>query len=153
MSYVIPQLGPIYAALAPWIEALMRVTIALCLVPHGLRVYFGLFRNTGMPLSSLTMLADALDTSGYRPGKLWAPMIIATELIGGPMLALGLLTRLVAIPISILLILSVVDHAKSGWFWNTLGVEYPLIWSVCALYFLVNGGGEISLDRLIGWQF
>ena len=86
-------------------------------------------------------------------GTLWGPVIIATELIGGPMLALGLFTRLVSIPIAILLIMSIVEHVKDGWFWNTLGVEYPLIWSAAALYFLVYGGGEISLDALIGWEF
>ena len=66
------------------------------------------------------------------------------------MLALGLFTRLVSIPIFILLTLSVYEHRKFGWFWNTQGAEYPLIWAMASLYFLVNGGGVISLDHLIG---
>ncbi len=152
-AFVFPQLVATYMALGPWVEALMRVTIALCLIPHGLRVCCGMFPETGMPVNSMKMLADALDANGYRPGRLWAPIIIATELVGGPMLALGLFTRLVSIPIVILLAMSVVDHARSGWFWNKLGVEYPLMWAVGSLYFLVRGGGEISLDRLIGWEF
>ena len=36
-TFVIPQLAPIYAALGPWVEALLRVVVALCLIPHGLR--------------------------------------------------------------------------------------------------------------------
>jgi putative oxidoreductase len=152
-AYVFPQLAPLYAALGPWVEALLRVVIALCLIPHGLRIYFGWFRNTGMPLDSLKGLAGALDAQGYRPGQLWAPIIIITELILAPMLALGLFTRVVSIPIFILLALSVVAHVRDGWFWNTLGVEYPLIWAAVSLYFLVNGGGAISLDRMIGWQY
>ena len=153
MSYVLPQLAPGYAALAPWVEALMRVIVALCLMPHGLRIAFGMFRNTGMPLDSTQGLAKALDDQGFPPGALWAPVIIVTELIFAPMLALGLFTRLVSIPIFILLALSIVAHIRDGWFWNTLGVEYPLVWSAGSLYFLVNGGGAISLDRLIGWEF
>ena len=58
------------------------------------------------------------------------------------MLALGLFTRLACVPIFILLALSVVAHWRDGWFWNTLGIEYPLLWAACALYFLVNGGGR-----------
>ncbi|MGA8412645.1 MAG: DoxX family protein [Xanthobacteraceae bacterium] len=152
-AYVFPQLASIYAALAPIVEALLRVTVALCLIPHGLRTYFGMFPNTGMPINSLPMLVDVLDQGGYRPGRLWGPVIVATELIGGPMLALGLFTRLVSVPVLILLALSVYEHRKFGWFWNTQGAEYPLIWAMASLYFLVNGGGVISLDHLIGWEF
>ena len=48
---------------------------------------------------------------------------------------------------------SAIAWQTAGWFWNTQGAEYPLIWSAAALYFLVHGGGPISLDALIGWQF
>jgi putative oxidoreductase len=152
-SYVFPQLAGIYAALGPWAEALLRVAVGLCLIPHGLRSYYGLFPDTGMPINSMKMLTEVLDAEGYRPGKLWAPVIIITELVGGPMLALGLFTRVVSIPIAILLFLSIWEHSKFGWFWNKQGCEYPLIWALASLYFLVNGGGKISLDALIGWQF
>jgi putative oxidoreductase len=125
----------------------------LILVPHGLRAGFGFFPDTGMPVDSLRKLALAVAAAGYRPGLFWAVVVVATEVIGGPMLALGLFTRPVCVPVFILLALSVVAHWRDGWFWNTLGIEYPLLWAACALYFLVNGGGPISLDRLIGWEF
>jgi putative oxidoreductase len=114
---------------------------------------FGLFANTGAPVTSLGKLAAMLDQRGWRPGRLWAPVISATELIGGPLLVLGLFTRLAAIPVVILLIFSIIEHRKDGWFWNTLGMEYPIIWSAAAIYILVHGAGPISLDALIGWQF
>jgi putative oxidoreductase len=152
-TLVVPQLGQLYAAFAPWVEALLRVTVALCLIPHGLRIGYGLFPNTGMPPSSLKKFAGVLHNTGYRPGKVWAHVIVATELIGGPLLALGLFTRPVSVPIFILLAMAVVEHRKDGWFWNTLGIEYPLIWAAASLYFLVHGGGLISLDHVIGWEF
>jgi putative oxidoreductase len=152
-SLVFPPLAPLYQVLGPIAEALLRVIVGLALVPHGLRMCFGLFAGTAGPVRSIPALAAMLDRKGYRPGMLWACVIAATELVGGPMLALGLLTRPVAIPITILLALSVVDHWRDGWFWNRLGIEYPLMWTAGALYFLANGGGAWSLDRLIGWQF
>ena len=34
-----------------------------------------------------------------------------------------------------------------------MGLEYTLMWTVATFYFLVRGGGPISLDHLIGWAF
>jgi len=147
-----PELDGVYQAARPFAEALLRAITGLALVPHGLRV-LGFFPDTGLPIHSLAGLGRAVATAGYRPGLFWAAIIVATELIGGPLLALGLFTRPACVPIVVLLVLSVVAHWRDGWFWNTLGIEYPLLWAACALYFLANGGGAISLDRLIGWQF
>ena len=152
-TLLFPALGGIYQALGPVAEALLRVITGLILVPHGLRAAFGLFPNTGMPINSLKLLGQAVGAAGYRPGLFWAGVVVATELIGGPMLALGLFTRLACVPVFILLALSVLAHWRDGWFWNTLGIEYPLLWAACALYFLVNGGGAISVDWLIGFEF
>ena len=147
---ILPQLGPLYQALAPWTEAALRVVVGLALVPHGLRMTFGLFPNTGLPVRNLAMLSAQLDRDGYQPGKLWAPAISITQLVAGPLLALGLFTRVAAVPIVIFLLVSNVERWRvGGWFWNKLGLEYTLMWSIGALYFLVHGGGTISLDHLL----
>jgi uncharacterized membrane protein YphA (DoxX/SURF4 family) len=55
-----------------------------------------------------------------------------------------------ALPVFALLALSAYDHAKyDGYFWNKSGIEYPAMWAAGVLYFLVNGGGAISLDHLL----
>src|SRR5260370_11099068 len=89
---IFPQLGPIYQALFPWAEALLRVVAGLALVPHGLRNTFGMFPSTGVQSHNLTELARQLDRDGYRPRKFCAPAISITQLVLAPMLALGLLT-------------------------------------------------------------
>jgi putative oxidoreductase len=150
-----PALGSIYQTLAPWTEAALRVVVGLALVPHGLRNTFGLFPSTGVRSHNLTELAQQLDRDGYRPGKFWAPVISVTQLVGGPMLALGLFTRPVALAIFIFLIVTNCERWRVGkYFWNQLGLEYTLMWTVAVLYFLVHGAGAISLDRvLIGRAF
>jgi putative oxidoreductase len=151
---LISSLGPLYQALAPWAEAVLRAIVGLALVPHGLRMAFGFFPGTGGPIRDLKMMAQALDHWGYPPGKLWAPLIAATQLIAGPLLALGLFTRLAALPIVIFLLVSNVERWRvGGYFWNTQGLEYTLMWTAAAFYFLVHGGGAISLDHLIGRAF
>jgi putative oxidoreductase len=147
---IFPQLGGLYYVLGPIAEALLRAAVGLALVPHGLRMTFGFFPNTGQPLRNVWMLAAHLDKHGYRPGKVWALAISATQLICGPLLALGLFTRLVAAPVVLFLLVSNVERWRVGkYFWNQLGLEYTLMWTIAALYFLANGGGTYSLDQLI----
>ena len=151
---MLASLGGAADTLAPIIEALLRVMVGVALVPHGLRVTFGFFRNTGLPQSNLQALVAQLDRDGYRPGRLWAPLISLTELIAGPLFALGLFTRIAAVPIVIFLVVSCWERwHKGGWFWNTQGLEYTLMWTAGALFFLLHGGGSISLDHLIGRAF
>src|ERR1700733_12937563 len=103
---IFPSLGALYQTLAPWAQALLRVVVGLALVPHGLRMAFGFFPETGGPIRNLSMMGDALEKGGYPPGRLWAPLIAGTQLVAGPMLALGFLTRVAAVPIFLFLLVS-----------------------------------------------
>ncbi len=142
---IAPGLANAYAALAPVAEALLRVIVGLALVPHGLRMTFGWISGTGLKVDSLKALAAQLDQTGYRTGRLWAAAISVTELVFGP-----LFTRPAAVPIFIFLAVSNVERWRvGGYFWNTLGLEYTLMWTVAAFYFLVHGGGLYSLDHFL----
>jgi putative oxidoreductase len=154
-ALIVPQLGPVYQALLPWAEALLRVVVGLSLVPHGLRSTFGMFPTTGAQSLNLTEFADELDRGGYHPGRFWAYAIVLTQLVAGPMLALGVFTRLAALPIVGFLIVSNYERWRvGGFFWNKMGLEFTLMWTVAALYFLLQGGGAISVDHLlIGREF
>ena len=130
---IFPAIGSLYATLAPWAEMLLRVAVGLAFVPHGLRNTLAFFPNTGVRAQSIALLAEQLDRDGYRPGKLWAPLISATQLVAGPFL-----------------IVTNFERWRVGkYFWNQLGLEYTLMWTIAAMYFLVNGGGAYSLDRLL----
>lgn len=155
LPLIFPHLGGLYEIVGLLAEAGLRVVVGLALVPHGLRMTFGFFADTGQPLRNLRMLAGYLDKQGYRPGKAWAFAISTTQLVGGPLLALGLFTRIAAVPIVLFLLVSNVERWRVGkYFWNQLGLEYTLMWTVAALYFLANGGGVYSLDKLIiGYEF
>src|SRR5262245_66248500 len=151
---IFPALAPLYQALAPWAEAALRAAVGLALIPHALRNTFGFFAKTGVRSHNLTELAAQLDHDGYRPGKLWAPAISITQLVGGSLLALGLFTRVAAVPILLFLIVTNFERWRVGkYFWNQLGLEYTLMWTLVTFYFLVHGGGTISLDHLIGHAF
>ncbi|MFL6799277.1 MAG: DoxX family protein [Xanthobacteraceae bacterium] len=146
---VFPQLATFYQALAPWAEALLRAWAGLALVPHGLRNTFGFFPNTGLRSHNLSELAAQLDRDGYRPGNVWAPAISLTQLVLGPLFAVGLFTRPAALVMFVFLLVANVERWRVGkYFWNQLGLEYTLMWTLVVLYFLVQGAGAISLDHL-----
>jgi putative oxidoreductase len=146
-------LASLLQTLAPFAFALLRVAVGLALVPHGLRNTFGFFPNTGVRALNLRDLAKQLDEGGYRPGKFWAPAISVTQLIGGPLLALGLFTRPVAVVVLVFLLVADVERWRVGrYFWNQLGLEYTVMWTIAAFYVLVHGGGLYSLDHLFGFD-
>jgi putative oxidoreductase len=146
---LLPALASLYDALSPYIEALLRFIAGMTLLPHALQKLFGFFPESKVP-SSLEELARSLENWGYRPGRFWALVVAVTELVAGPLLALGLFTRLAALPIFVFLALSALAHAKAdGYFWTVHGAEYPLVWSVIVLFFLIHGGGALSLDHLV----
>ena len=147
---IAPELAGLYQTLAPLTEALLRIAVGLAMVPHGLRMTFGFFPTTGQPLQNLRMLGDYLDKQGYRPGKLLAPAISLTQLVCGPLVAFGLFTRPAAVPLVLFLLVTNIERWRVGrYFWNQLGLEYTLMWTIAALYVLVHGGGAYSLDNLL----
>ena len=44
-------------------------------------------------------------------------------------------------------------HWPNGFFWTDKGFEYPLMWGIVALAFVILGGGRYSVDALIGREF
>jgi putative oxidoreductase len=140
---LIPALAPVYRALAPWTELLIRLVAGLSFVPHGLP-----------KLMNPVGAAQFFEQSGFRPAILWAIIVGMTEVFGGLFLAAGLLTRAVCIPILIFLVTAIVTYNwQFGFLWNNRGIEYPLFWAIVVLHFLVHGGGRCSIDARIGREF
>jgi putative oxidoreductase len=154
MALADPALGSVYAALTPVAEAVLRAICGLALIPHGLRAFFGFFPNSGSRILSPDLLAKGIERSGFRPGRMWLPVIALVQFVAGPALALGFFTRPAALLIFIFLLGAAYDHARfDGYFWNKLGVEYPAIWAAVAFFFLCAGGGDLSLDHLwLHWE-
>lgn len=142
---VLPFLEPLYLALSPVMEPLVRAVAGLCLVPHGAQKLFGAFGGGG-----IAGTAQFLASTGYVPGTAWAVALGSLEFFGGLLLALGLFTRPVAAAVVVFMLMAILHHLPNGFFWPDGGFEYPLFWGVVALSFAVRGGGPYSLDALLG---
>ncbi len=141
----IPALGGIYNAVSDFAEPILRIALGGILIPHGCQKLFGMFGGMG-----LTANAALFDRIGYSPGMFWGTLVGLTELIGGILLILGLFTRFAAAAVVIFMIVAVKFTSAKGFFWSNGGFEFPLLIGICALYFLLRGGGHWSLDRTIG---
>jgi putative oxidoreductase len=115
---IIPFVAPLYRALEPYAYTLIRIATGAIFVPHGVQKLF---------------LGGASTPLGYGIGVL--------ELAGGLLLALGILTR----PIALLLVLDVVAiiaaNIGKGWLWTRGGVQYHTFLLGMLLAVLIGGGG------------
>ncbi len=140
---VIPALRGLYGGLAPYSYSFMRFCVGAILIPHGCAK---LFSPAGV--GNLVGMFSKWD---LQPAIGWAYAIALLEFFGGIMLALGLLTRPVALLIAIeMAVAAFVVHWGNGFFWIAKGYEYPLLWGLLALAIAFRGGDRLSLDRLIG---
>jgi len=137
---LIPAVGPLYRALAPVTETVVRICAGLSLAAHGFPKLFG----------ATAANAAFFEQAGFHPALFWTILTGLTEFGGGLCLALGFLTRLAAVPVLVFLLVAVSFHAANGFYWNNLGFEYPLFWALVVLHIMMRGGGPWSVDRIIG---
>ena len=90
---LIPALGAVYRALAPLTEPLIRLVAGGSLAIHGYPILFG----------NIAASAKFLASVGFSHGVFWVYVVGLVEFVCGLCLALGFLTRLVAVPIIVFL--------------------------------------------------
>ncbi len=147
---IIPAFTALYQYLSRFAEPMMRATVGLFLMPHGAQKLFGWFGGYGLE-GTAGYFAGNL---GLEPGLFWAGLVGGIEFFGGLFLAVGFLTRPVAAAIAVLMAVAVFRvHLGNGFFWNDGGYEYPLMWGLLALGFVLRGGGATSIDGRIGREF
>lgn len=142
---LIPAFRPLQDALSPYADLAARAVTGLFLMPHGAQKLFGAFGGYGLEA-----------TGQFFATKLGMPASMALvvgliEFFGGLALAAGLVTRFAAGAITVMMAVAVLQvHLANGFFWTGGGFEYPLLWGILSLTYVVKGGGRLSLDAAIG---
>ncbi len=125
---------------------LIRLSVGLTFAAHGAQKAFGWWGGPGM-----TGWRGAIDRMGFRPVALFAAVSVLAELVGGLMLAAGILTPAAAallVSLSVVIILKV--HWSKGFFTSKGGFEFPFVLAIGAVAIGVAGPGQVSFDQLIG---
>lgn len=132
---------------------ILRVTLGVVMLPHGLQKTLGLFDGHGL---SATM-AFFTDKMGVPLEA--AILVICAESLGALGLIFGFVTRLCALGIAAVMTGAIVMvHSQYGFFMNWQGTqagegfEFHLLAIGIALALMIKGGGALSIDRAISNQ-
>lgn len=121
---------------------ILRLTLGLIFVAHGLRQFFGWFGGGGME--------DVMKRLGLRPPKLWASLSGLGNLAGGIMISLGAFTFLgCALIITTMIVATVTLKAQSGFWERYGGYEYNLCVIGAAVAIALIGPGQLSVDAAL----
>ena len=130
--------------------AVLRLTLAAVLFPHGAQKILGWFGGYGFS-GTRSFLTGQVGLPGFL-----AVGIILLEFFGPILLLVGLFTRPVALAVIGLMIGAIVTvHWPNGFFMNWAGVqagegfEYHLLVIAIGLALAIQGSGFVSLDRLL----
>lgn len=129
-----------------WAALPIRLALGAVFFAHGGQKVFGWWGGPG--LSKFTAGAAPL---GLRPAWLWLGAAAFAELLGGALVFAGLLTRVGALLILVVMLVAMFGvHWPGGFFLSNQpvpGVEYTAALASMALALLVSGGGRLSLDE------
>jgi putative oxidoreductase len=138
-----------------WTPLVIRLTIALVILPHVLQKLFGWFNGPGLSGEMKFM------TRVVHMSPLLAVTAITIECAGCFMLLAGIGTRLAAAAIFLLFIGIIARvHFKNGYFMNFFGklpagqegYEFHLLVLGLCIASILEGGGKWSLDKLLYGQ-
>jgi putative oxidoreductase len=140
MQKIIPSLVW-YRPFETFAYAFIRFCTGAFLLTHGVdRLFYS------GSIAELGTLRDYLPTS----------VVGAFEIVGGLMIALGLLTRPIALLFALeWLAIAMAVPVKPGTSWLMLSasLHYPAMVAAMCFAFVLRGGGHYSLDRLLGKEF
>lgn len=124
---------------------LVRVVFGGLMAGHGAQKLFGWFGGYG-----LSGTGGFLESLGYRPGRLFAALAGGSELLGGLLLALGILGPVGPVLfIAVMVVAAGTVHLKNGLWAQNQGIELPLLYALAAAGLAFTGYGAYSLDRVL----
>jgi len=152
-SLYVPAFARLYESTWQMVELILRVTTGLLLLPHGAQKLFGMFGGMFGDFSVRGLLELCGFSTGYWPGAFWAPFVGCLQFFGGILLAIGLITRPIALLLFIQFLFSIYFHLPRGFFAAQNGVEHVILWAAALLFFAVRGGNDWSVDAKMKKQF
>ena len=115
-----------------------------------LAVAYGFYEPAMMKWADIGAIAEWFGSMGMPLPTLNAYMAATTEITGVVLLTLGLFTRLISIPLIVVMIVAIVTvHLPHGFSAGDNGFEIPLYYMLFLALFASLGAGKLSLDYLL----
>ena len=115
---------------------------------------YGFYWPAMQKVNNIEGISQWFSSMNYPFPTLNAYMAAGTETIGFVLLFLGLGTRLIAVPLMIVMIVAITTvHLGNGFEAGNNGFEIPLYYLIMLISILISGPGRISLDAIIKKKF
>ncbi len=115
-----------------------------------LTIAYGFYEPAMKKWSDISSVSGWFGSLGIPFPTLSAYMAAGTELLGVILLTLGLFTRLISIPLIIVMIVAITTvHLAHGFSAGDNGFEIPLYYMLFLAIFASFGAGKFSLDHLL----
>jgi len=125
---------------------ILRLALGGFLAGHGAQKLFGYFNGPGLEGTS-----GFMEMLGLKPGRPWAILAGASELGGGALTALGLLSPVGPLGVIGSMVMATVIAHEGKPVWVTEGgAELPVTNIAASTALMLNGPGKYSLDRALG---
>jgi putative oxidoreductase len=131
----------IIATSPTWVTIPLRLALGAVMIGHGAQKVLGSFGGSGFE----EFISGTTPFGFMKPTWLWLGAAALSELVGGLLMVLGLLTRVGAFFIACTM-LTAVAGVHWGAFFAPRGMEFPLTLLGIALALLISGGGLASVD-------
>ena len=129
---------------------IVRIALGVVFFAHGAQKALGWFGGAGLQ-STVRTFREHLQI----PAPL-AVLSVAAEFLGGAGLIVGLLSRIAALGIAVIMIVALIAvHWKFGFFMNWYGdkqghgIEYHILVLALTVAIMIKGGGAFSLDQIL----
>ena len=128
---------------------ILRLVVGLTMAGHGAQKAFGWWKGPGW-----AGWVAVMTRMGFRPANFWGVVSIGAELVGGLLLAAGLLTPFAAMALigqSVVIVLKA--HWARGFWGRDGGFEFPLSLAAGVVALVGTGPGSASLDAALGLSY
>ena len=133
-------------ATAPtWVTVPLRLALGIIFIAHGAQKVFGYWNGPGWA----KFTAGATPFFFMRPTWLWLALAALSELVGGLLVLIGLLTRVGAFLIACTMLTAMLGVHWGAFFMNNRGIEYTVALLGISLALLIAGGGQASVDAAL----
>ncbi len=140
------QLSKLCKAVEPLLERLQSLSLLMV----RLILAYGFYEPAKMKWSDIGSVAEWFGSMGLPLPTLQAYLAATTEAAGVVLLTLGLFTRLISIPLMVVMTVAItLVHLPNGFQSGNNGFEIPLYYFIMLFVLVTHGGGTLSFDRLL----
>jgi len=122
---------------------------SIVLLVARLLIAYGFYEPAMSKWNDIGSVSQWFGSMGIPFPTINAYMAAGTEAVGVLLLVLGLFTRLISIPLIVIMVVAIFTvHLANGFSAGVNGFEIPLYYMVFLMIFVSHGAGKFSLDNI-----